>query len=133
MTPNSFIGSVRAKSALIGFQRRIELPSIPPGREIQFSGDNSADVRALLRRFGSGNYLNVVNLDAGPVEVRPDLMRNRAMYAPGGSVISEDDTMFQSFSVRNTGTEATTEGRIAIVFGVVRPSAKSQMVDGRRF
>ena len=131
MAPNP-ISSVRDKSAMVGFQRRLEVPAIAAGVELQYDVDTSPDIQALLRRFGSANYLQVVNLDAEPVEVRPDFVRGRALYAPGGSVVVEDDTMFQSFSVVNLGNATTTAGRVKIIFGAVRPGAKSAPIDGAR-
>lgn len=132
MTPSSLIRSVRQKSAAIGFQRRLEVPAIAAGAELQYDVDTSPDIQALLRRYGSGNYIQVVNLDAEPVEVRLDYSPNRALYAPGGSVVVEDDTMYQAFSVRNVGNDTTVTGRVKIVFGMVRPGSKSPPVDGLR-
>lgn len=132
MSPSFSMKEIREKSAKIGFQRRIEIPEIAAGEEVQYDVDTSADIQTMLRRFGSGNYIQIVNLDAIAVEVRLDYVPNRALYAPGGSVIVEDDTMFQSFSVRNISATPTAEGRIIITFGMVRPQSKSMPVDGVR-
>lgn len=132
MTPSSLLRSVRQKSSTVGFQRRIDVPAIAAGAERQYDVDTSSDIQALLRRFGSGNFLTVVNLDAEPVEVRLDYMPGRALYAPAGSVVTEDDTMFQAFSIRNIGAAATVAGRVIITFGNVRLGAKGLPVDGPR-
>ena len=130
--PTSLISGIREKSRLVGFQRRIDVPAIDAGAERQYDVDTSPDIQALLRRFGSGNFINVVNLDAEPVEVRLDYMPRRALYAPGGSVVTEDDTMFQAFSVKNIGHAPTVAGRVVITFGNVRLDAKGIPVDGAR-
>ena len=44
MVPNP-ISSVRGKSATVGFQRRLEIPALAAGAELQYDVDTSPDIR----------------------------------------------------------------------------------------
>lgn len=109
----------KERSLYSGYHKTIYLSALTSGSSVQYDKD-SADLRQLVKTFGYGNIMTIVNQSGEDITIDLNYSANNRYFIPAGNTLSLTSILYESFNVHNLDTTDTADNEVKITIGYER-------------
>jgi len=115
--------STKERSYLSGYKKFIYLSAIASGESVQYDKD-SAELKQLIRLFGYGNIMTIMNQSSQDITVDLNYSANNRYVVPAGNSLSLTSVLYESFNIYNFDNATTNNNEVKILIGYEREPLK---------